>query len=247
MSIFTTLRLSLTKKRFIKQFHPLGMKKKRTFLVSVPQESDAVMETLSFLGGLRTWGRVLVLIPNSVNNLYYFMKENHYERFVYERSGQNAGKSRKSLMENLKKHRFHFLIELNKPADTSLPYVTSIEKRVCFYNKDTYPYYNILIKNGFTSLNEFFTIKKINPAKVLSFVGRTKSKVLSRYGKRKPLCIINGALPKVWQGDTMVIGSEITRSDPELVSVIHSADSYCGAHDILYDFAKLFKKTIIEP
>lgn len=245
MTIFSHLTDALRKRKLVKEFRPLGMKKRCTFLVSVPSDDTRAVSTLSFLGGLKTWGQVYVLIPHCVHHFYQWLSQRYYKKIGYPKPVRRFGKERKVLQEQLQNQKFHFLIELNAPVNISLPFVATAEKRICFFDMDNYPYYNIMMKNGYTSLHEFFNVKKANPARIIQFSGKSKTQVRSAYGKHKPLCFVNGVTPHTWTGDTIVVEKDISRTDPDVLSLLNCADAYCGHHDVLYEFACVFKKKII--
>jgi len=246
MSIFDRLQVALSKKNFQRQFHPLGLKKRRTLLVSVPSEPAQIMTTLSFLGGLKKWGQIIALIPHAVHQFYYWLPKKYYTTIVYENPGRYLGKEKKILRQQLQGHTIHFLVELNSLVNLSFPNLSVIEKRICFYDMKNYPYYNIMMKDGFSALHEFFDIKRANPAKVVSFSGHSKTKVRTAYGKRKPLCLVNGPLPPEWAGDTIVVGKDIPATHPDILCLLYFSEAYYGKRDILYEFACVFKKKIVD-
>ena len=245
MSIFTDLKMTWQKRKLGKQFHPLGLKKRRTIVVSVPSASEQVMDTLAFLNGLKTWGQVIVLIPACVHYIYTWLSKRYFIDLVYPKPVRRFGKEIKPLELQLSDRRIHFLIELNKPVNLSLPFMTNAEKRICFFDDATFPYYNIMMKDGYTSLHEFFNVKKFDPVKAISFAKSTKSQVRKAYHKRKPLCLVNGTAPSTWTGDTIILDKDIPRAHPDVLPLLHCADAYCGARDVLYDFARAYRKEIV--
>jgi hypothetical protein len=233
------------KRKLDKEFHPLGLKKRRTFVVSVPSTPGMVMDTLSFLGGLKNWGQVIVLVPACVHHYYTWLSKRYFTDLVYPKPVRYFGKESKILQAQLTDQDIHYLIELNKPVNLSLPFITSAEKRICFFDAAHYPFYNIMMKDGYTSLHEFFDIKKTDPVKVLSYAKKTKTQIRKAYGKRKPLCLVNGLVPTTWSGDTIVLEKDIPRTHPDVLCLLYCAEAYCGHHDVLYDFARAYKKQII--
>jgi len=247
MSIFSILTRTLQKRKLNKQFRPLGMKKRSTFLVSVPSRTDHVMSTLAFLGGLKTWGQVIVLVPQCVHIFYTWLSTKYFTEIIYPKSVRHFGKERKDIQQRLQNRTIHFLVELNTPVNISLPFIVNSEKRVCFFGTNNFPYYNIMMKDGYTSLSEFFNIKKVDPIKMIKFAKSTKAQVRAAYGKRKPLCFVNGPVPGTWTGDTISLDKDIPRTDPDVLSVLNCADAYSGQHDVYYEFACALKKKIVEP
>ena len=69
---------------------------------------------------------------------------------------------------------------------------------------------------------------------------------IARLGKKKPLLIVNGVTQIGWKGDTLVVGKDISQSDPIIYEALYFADAYCGKHDVFYEFAKLCGIKIIE-
>lgn len=222
------------------------MKKRRTFLVSVPNEHTKIMTTLSLLGGLQTWGKMILLVPHAIEIFYYWLPEKHYTKIIYAKPARFFGKEAKALRQQLQGYQINFLVELNTPVNISLPDLVTAEKRICFYDMKNYPYYNIMMKDGYVSLHEFFSIKRADPGRVLRFTSGTKSQVRTAYGKCKPLCFVNGTIPPHWKGDTVVLGQDIPATHHDTLSLLNCADAYCGHRDIFHDFAKAFKKTIID-
>lgn len=238
--------MTLRRNRFKQPFQPLGMKKRRTFLISVPGEHANIMTTLSLLGGLQKWGQIILLVPQATSLFYCWLPDKHYKKIIYTKPARTFGKELGTLRQQLQGNKINFLIELNTPANISLPCLTSIEKRICFYDMKNYPYFNIMMKDGFTSLHEFFTIKKSDPGKVLRFTGRTQSQVRTAYGKRKPLCFVNGNAPAQWDGDMLILDKDIPATHHDVLCLLNCADAYYGHRDIFHDFACVFKKTILD-
>jgi hypothetical protein len=245
MSIFTGLKMIWQKRKLGKRFHPLGMRKRRTFVVSVPAASEQVMDTLSFLDGLKAWGQVIVLVPSCIHYIYTWLSKRYFTELVYPKPARRFGKEMTSLQQQLADREIHFLIELNKPVNLSLPFLTNAEKRMCFFDGANFPYYNIMMKDGYISLHEFFSIRKSDPVKAISYAKRTKSQMRKAYGRRKPLCLVNGTVPATWSGDTIILGKDIPRTHPDVLCLLYCADAYSGAQDILYEFARAYKKEII--
>jgi len=246
MRIFTELYLRLSKNRFRKTFKPLGIKKRRNFLVSVPCNESDFLKTLPFINGLKKLGSIVLLISNDLKNIYQCIKPEIFEAIFYDRPTILFTREYKNLKERLSTRRFHFLVELNKPANISLPYLTPIEKRICFYDRDKFPYYNIMIKNSITSLHEFFNIKETNPELLFQFSKRDLKKIVKKMNKKEPLLFVNGRNSISWEGDKIIVGENIAASDPEIFGILYICNAYCGKCDILYEFAKVCKKQIFQ-
>ena len=174
------------------------------------------------------------------------MKPNVFEMIFYEEPSKLFSKEYKRLKEKLGNTGFHFLIDLNKPANISLPYLVSAEKRICFYDKNNYPYYNIMIKQNINSLVQFFDIESSDPQNLFHFYVRDLKKTLKKFKKKKPLLFINGENNITWEGDKIIVGKDILSSDPEVYKILYFSDAYYGQCDALYEFMKIFNKRIVE-
>ncbi len=246
MNIFTKLYLKTSKRRFLKTFKPLGIKKKRKFLVSTPNSIVDFLKILPFLKELRKLGTIVILVPKKLESIYRHMKPNIFETIFYEEPSGIFTEEYKKLKKQLTDRHFHFLIELNRPANISLPYLTLTDKRICFYEKNNFPYYNIMFKNDLNPLNEFFNIKRSSPKSLFRFNLRESKKLLKQINKKRPLLFVNGKDKVSWNGDQIVVGKDISASDPNIYSILYGCDAYHGQHDAIYEFAKMFKTKIVE-
>lgn len=246
MSILATLCLELSKNRFKKKFKPLGIKKKRRFLVSAPYSDKEFWKMLPFLCGLKKLGNIVMLVPQQLAVIYQLIKPNAFEAIFCETPSKLLSKEHKKLKEQLRNRDFHFLIELNKPANISLPYLTDVKKRICFYKRPNFPYYNIMIKDNMKSLYEFFNIKEKNPQNILQFYKRDLKTTLNQYGKKRPLLFVNGEDKIHWRGDKIIVGKDISPAEDELYKVLYFSDAYYGRNDARYEFAKILNKEIIK-
>ncbi len=245
MNIFAGLYLKLSKNRFQKTFKPLGIKKRRNFLISAPCNVGDFLQALPFINGLKKMGTIVMLASKDLKNIYRYIKPNIFETIFYEKPSTLFSKEYKDLKKRLGERHFHFLIELNKPANISLPYLTPVERRICFYEKDNFPYYNIMIKDSVNSLNEFFDIKETNPQNLFHFSKRDLQRTLKKFNKKRPLLLVNSVDNISWQGDKIIVGQNIANSDPEIYGILYLCDAYYGRYDTLYEFAKLFNKQIL--
>jgi len=246
MNVVAKLYLKTSKRRFFKAFKPLGIKKKRKFLVSAPNSIIDFVKILPFLKGLRKMGTIVMLMPKKLESIHRYIKPNIFETIFYEEPSGILTEEHKRLKRQLADKHFHFLIELNKPANISLPYLTLTEKRICFYEKNNYPYYNIMMKNDLSPLNEFFNIRKSNPKNLFRFNLRESKKLLKKINKKRPILFVNGKDKIPWKGSQIVVGKDISASDPDIYSILYGCDAYFGQRDIIYEFAKMFNTRIIE-
>jgi hypothetical protein len=236
----------LTKSKFSKQFQPFTVIKKPSHFVSLPQNAKEFLGALPFLAGLKKCGTVLLLVPNTLLTIYHCLKPNTFETLFYDTPLQLFSKEYTSLREKLKTRTFHCLIELNIPPNLSLPYLTTAEKRICFYGSNRFPYYNILIKNNIRSLIEFLRIQEEDPQPLFHFSASGFKKVSKKIDKKQPLLFINGKNDIQWDGEKIVVGRDISPSVTEAYHILYLADAYYGKHDAFHEFAKMFNKRIIE-
>ena len=108
-----------------------------------------------------------------------------------------------------------------------------------------FPFYNINIQGGVEALNRFFKIPKGNPQELFHFSFHNLRKVEKRFNKKSPLLFINAKDDVPWQGDKIVVGKDIERTDPEIFECLYLCNAYHGAHDEFYEFAKMFTKKIV--
>jgi hypothetical protein len=246
MKLLSSLYLKISKKRFAKTFKPIGHKKRRNLLVSLPTESSDFVKVLPFIQSLKKIGSIVLLVPEKVKNILQLIKPHMYEKITYVKPAMVLSKEFKLIKERLEGKSFHYLIELNKPANIALPYLVETNKRICFYEADTYPYYNIMVKDGMKSLYEFFNIQAGNPNYLFQFKAGEIKKSVKKLNKKKPLLVVNGGNDIPWDHDRIIIGQDVQPSDPDVYKYVYYADAYTGHHDGLYELAKLFHKEILE-
>lgn len=246
MSFLKSLYLSMSKHRFLKEFKPLGYRKKRRFLVSLPAEPLDCVKILPFVHGLSRQGSIATLVPRAVMPLFGSVKADKWDVIPCTSPADILSKEHRRVKELLGRKKFHYLIELNRPANPALAYLSEIPKRICFYDDTAFPYYNILIKDSVQALGQFFDVKESTVKQIFRFLIGDRKDFLDRIGKKKPLLFVNGVTQIGWQGDTVTVGTDIARSDPALYEALYHADAYCGKHDVFYEFAKLCDKQLME-
>ncbi|MDH4210182.1 MAG: hypothetical protein OEV79_01880 [candidate division WOR-3 bacterium] len=246
MNIFMPLYLKLSKKRFYRPFKPLGTKKKLWHLVSVPGSPAEFFRATPFLVGLSKIGSVVMLMPKNLETIRSFMKTKQFEIILYEKKPSLFSEDYKRVAVQLGNRHFHFLIELNQPANVSLPYLGNIQRRVSFFDKNIFPYYNILVKDSYTSLLEFFDIESTNGQEMFHFYSRELKTTEKNIHKSRPLLFINEATPIDWDGGSIIVGKDIMPDDPEIWKVLYIADAYYGKQDAFYEFALLHNKEIVK-
>lgn len=245
MSIFLPLYLKFSRKRFQRAFKPLGVIKKQWYLVSVPHETENFFRAYPFIFRLSKIGSVVLLMPKNLEHIRSFMKPKQFEIILYEKSPTIFSEDYRRVAVQLGERYFHFLIELNEPANISLPYLSNFQRRIAFFNKGNFPYFNIQVKNGYTSLNEFFNIKSEDISDMFHFYSRDLKSIEKKLGKSRPLLFINNAEEVDWRGGKIILGKDIMPDDPNIWSVLYTIDAYRGARDAFYQFALINDKKIL--
>jgi hypothetical protein len=245
MSIFRPLYLWISKGKFMKTFHPCVMSKKSNYLISAPHKITDFIKSFSFLAGLQNRGACVILMPKSLETIYGLMKQNFFKVLFYDSVPLLFSREHKMLKKQLEHEQFHYLIELNTPANTSLPYLTSAEKRICLCDKHNFPYYNIFIREGFSTLNEFFEIKDSNPQNLFHFNTNSLRAKKRKIGKKGPLLFVNRDDDIIWDGNKVIVGKDIQNEGIEAYEFLYLADAYYGVKDELYEFAVICNKEII--
>ncbi len=246
MNIFMPIYLRLSKKRFYRPFKPLGTKKKLWHLVSVPESPAEFFRATPFLVGLSKIGSVVIMMPKDLETIRSFMKAKQFEIILYEKKPLLFSEDYKRVAIQLGNRHFHFLIELNQPANVSLPYLGNIQRRVSFYDRKIFPYYNILVKDSYASLLEFFDIESTNGQEMFHFYSRELKATEKNIQKSRPLLFVNEATPIDWKGGSIIVGKDMMPDDPEIWKVLYIADAYYGKQDAFYEFAVLHKKEILK-
>jgi hypothetical protein len=213
--------------------------------VSAPNNARDFFRASSFLTGLNKVGNVVLLMPQGLEQIRSFMKPKQFEIIIYEKCPTLFSEDFKRVAVQLGQRYFHFLIELNKPANPSLPYLGNFQRRVSFYDRSNFPYYNILMKDDYTSLSEFFNIESQNGNDMFHFYSRDLKALEKKLGKPRPLLFVNGVEDIEWKGGKIVLGQDIMADDTAVWKTLYIADAYCGEQDAFYEFACINKKKIL--
>ncbi len=245
MKIFAPLYLKISKRRFYRPFKPLGIMKKFWHLVSVPENAADFFKAVPFLMGLSRTGNVVLLMSKKLEMIRSIMKTKQFDIIIYEKPPLIFSEDYKRVAVQLDNRHFHFLIELNQPPNISLPYLGHIQKRISFYGKGVFPYYNILVKDGYTSLSEFLNVEPDNGKEMFHFYSRELKAIERKFAKKRPLLFVNEAEPIEWQGSSIVVGKDIMSEDPEVWKVLYITDAYHGRKDAFYEFALIHNKEIV--
>ena len=246
MKIFIPLYLKSTKNQFLKPFHPLQTTKKPNYLISAPTQPNDFLKALPFLGGLRDSGQITILMPKALESIHRILKRNLFSVIFYDEPPIIFSRSHKMIKNQLGNKHFENLIEMNVPANISLPYLVSAEKRICFCGENNFPYYNILVQDGVNTLCEFFHIKACNPQELFHFNAVELRRLKKSFNKRRPWLFINSLDDIEWRGDKIVVDKDILTLEPRAYEALYLADAYYGKQDTFFELAKIFEKQIIE-
>ncbi len=244
MNIFLSLYHKLNKRRFEREFKPLVAGKKPWHLVSAPADAGDFLRAAPFLFGLSHAGHVALITRKETERLFPFMKMKHFEIITYEKRPSLFSDEFKRIERYVAEHNFHSLVELNKPANISLPYLADFPRRVAFYDKDCYPYYNVLVKDGYKSLCGFFGIEEEKAENIIHFPSRELRALQKKLGKKQPILFVNEGDTAGWEGDHIVLGEDISPADPDVWKAIYLADAYSGRKDAFFDFAVMNGKKL---
>lgn len=245
MGIFSKIYLALSKKKFHKSFKPLSKRTRHNFLISAPDNIAEFLRIMPYIAGLKNIGTMVMLVPQSYRTLCGYIKPKIFEFVFYEIFPEVLSKEHNALKEQLSRKRFHYIIDLNKPAKISLVYLTDAERRISFYNQEMFPYYNIMLRDSIKSLCDFFALQKTDPRKLLKFYVRNIKNALKKFNIKPPILFVNGSNSVTWQGDRIVMGKDIAVDDPDAYNLLIGADAYSGQHDVFFELAKILAKEII--
>jgi hypothetical protein len=246
MSIFLPLYLRFSQKRFRRPFKPLGMAKKQWYLISAPDDTERFFRAYPFIFRLSRIGNVVLLMPKNLEHIRSLIKPKQFDIVLYEKPPALFSEDYKRVSLQLGERYFHFLIELNEPANRSLPYLSNFQRRVAFYNEDNFPFFNIQVKNGYTSLHEFFNIEAESTEDMFHFYSRNLKSIKKKLHKARPLLFINDALDVEWKGGKVILGKDIMPDDPNIWAVLYVADAYKGIQDAFCEFARINGKEILD-
>ena len=191
-------------------------------------------------------GSAVLLMPKNLEYIRSFMKPKQFEIILYEKSPTLFSEDYKRIAVQLGERYFHFLIELNEPANISLPYLSNFQRRIAFYHAGNFPYFNIQVRNGYESLHEFFNIESEPTNDMFHFYSRNLKSLEKRLDKPRPLLFINNAEDVDWKGGKIIVGKDIMPDDQDILSVLYMIDAYHGVRDAFYEFALINSKKILD-
>lgn len=236
----------MTRGRFARPFSPLGAPGKHTYLVSAPGSAADFIRALPFITGLARSGTVVLLMSREVEQLYSLARLKKCETIFYEKRPRVFGAEYRLLQQRLGERKFDVLIELDMPPNTSLPHLCNVERRIAFFSPGGFPYYNVLIKDGYASLRQFFAVGEPSVQDIFHFQNRELRALEKKLGKPRPLLFVNDSEGAGWEGGRIVLGTDVMATDPAVWKMLYIADAYCGARDAFYEFAVLAEKRIHE-
>jgi hypothetical protein len=245
MNILENFYIKINRARFQKTFKPLAYKQKGNYLVSLPDDEQRFVQTLTLLDGLKRMGTVVLLSPRRLEPICARLNAKAFEILYYDRAAAIFSREYKRIREELGERHFDTIIELNKPANLSLPYLTPAEMRICFHDDGTFPYYNLMIKGTVLTLCDFFSIGVTHPKKLFHFSVRQYDKLINRLAKQRPILLVNSDRDIAWEGDKIIVGQTLPASSPEVYEVLYFCDAYYGNQDALFEFAKVFEKKVL--
>jgi hypothetical protein len=246
VNIFLQLYLQISKRKFRNTFNPLGIAKKAWYLVSVPSDTMRFFRTYPLISALSKVGNVVLLMPQHLEHIRAFMKPKQFEIILYEKTPTLFSEDFKRVSVQLGDRHFHFLIELDLPANVSLPYLSNFDKRIAIYDKANFPYYNILMRNGINSLADFLGVDPNHETDLFHFYSRELKAAEKKISKPRPLLFVNGPEPVEWKGGKVVLGEDVMPDDPNIWTVLYTVDAYYGTHDAHYEFARINNKQILD-
>jgi len=246
MNIAQSLYIRANKKRFAKNFKPIGIKKRANYLISPPSAVTGFLTWLPFLGELHSLGHIIMIASRTLEPVLKIIKPNLFESIFYDKPLTVLTKEFDRVKASLAGKTFTYLIELNSPANLSLPFLTDLERRITFYNTGYFPYYNILFKDDTKGFTSYFPVKAEEPIHYLKLPAAELKKMSKDINKKHPLLFVNGRAPAAWDGDLIIPDRKVTPVT-DIYKLLCICDAYCGADDEFGRLARILNKQIINP
>jgi hypothetical protein len=244
MKIFIPWYLKITRKNFTRAFKPIERRKKSSFFVCAPVALKDFVSSLPFLENLHGLGSIVLFLPRSFEVFTRHIRPGLFEFVFFDKVPVLLTREFKAWQERFREASYESLIDINTPANIHLPYLVRAEKRFAFYDPKIYPYYNILIKGGLKTLEDFFRFGKTNLKKTFHITETETHKLDKKLGKKHPLLFVAGPDDRPWEGDKFVLGRDYL-PDMDLVKIIYLCDAYYGPDDEWREVARLFDKPIL--
>jgi hypothetical protein len=246
MNIAQSLYIRTSKKRFARNFKPIGIKKRVNYLISPPAAITGFLTWLPFLGELHTLGHIVMLASRTLEPILKITKPNLFEIMFYEKTLTVLTREFDHVKASLAGRTFTYLIELNSPVNLSLSFLVDAERRMTFYGTKFFPYFNILFKDDIKGFISYFPLEVEEPIRYMKLPAAELKKMRKDINKKHPLLFVNGPAPEVWEGDLIVPDRKLTPMT-DIYKLLYISDAYCGADDELGRLAMIFNKPIINP
>lgn len=250
MNLIRNLYLKTQRHKFYRPFKPIGIGRRESFFIAPAENIKEFFKALPFIAGIRKLGSVMLFVPEVFMPYIKNFRVNYFQIIFYKEFPQVLTREFDILKNEIKKISFNWLIELNHRANLNLPNLVNAEKRVTFYDKKNFPYYNILIKGGIEALVNFFQISLVDPVSLFKFNKLELKGILKGLPQEQPRLFFNEAdkgaeeLERLkWQGGIVYHkkNDDIEKGLKEL----YLCDAYFGPDDEFCEIAKIFKKEII--
>ncbi len=251
MKLIRALYLKTQQHKFFRPFKPLGIGRRENFFIAPGDNIKEFFKKLSFIAGIRKLGGVILFVPEFFAPYIRMFRANYFQVVYYKELPNVLTREFNQLKSELKKTTFSWLIDLNDRANLNLPNLVNAEKRVAFYDKKNFPFYNILVKGGIESLINFFQIPCVDPISIIKFNKLELRGMLKYLTSEQPRLFLNsmdkdasGIAGLNWQG-----GIVYHNKDDDIekgLKKLYLCDAYYGPDDELCEIARIFKKTIIE-
>ncbi len=227
-------------------FKPFEFKRGLRLFVSVPSNLKEFLESLPFLGALKKLGEIVLLAPRNFEEIREILNPSLFQNFFYYSNLTPLNREFSLLKRQIMDLRFHYLIELNRPANLALPYLIPASCRITFYDSKYFPFYNILIKDKISALYPFFQIEGADPKRQFKF-SKVELKNLRRVlPGEEPVVFVNGEDKEfTWSGGKFIFDRKRQRLS-EAMKTLYLCAAYCGIDDELASFARIFDKQIIQ-
>lgn len=251
MDFIRNIYLKTVQHKFYKPFKPLGIKRSDKFIIAPSQKTKEFLKTLSFLAGIRKLGSVFLLVPEKFLSYIKMFKPDYFQIFFYKEIPRPLTREFDFLKKELNKISYTWLIDLNPVANLNLPNLVTAEKRVAFYDRKNFPFYNILIKGGIESLINFFHLPSIDPLSLFKFNKLELRSISKELPSGKPRLFYNQIEDKIdelqklqWQGSVV---HHINNYDDleKSLKKLYLCDAYLGPEDEICEMARIFKKEIV--
>ncbi|MEO0156788.1 MAG: hypothetical protein ABIL07_06710 [candidate division WOR-3 bacterium] len=249
MNLIRNLYLKTQKRKFYRAFKPIGIGRRESFFIVPTENVKDFLKALPFIAGIRKLGSVALFVPEVFSSYLKLFRANYFQIFYYKEIPEILTREFEQLKTELKKINFHWLIDLNQKANLNLPGLVNAEKRVAFYDKGIFPFYNILIKGGIEAMKNFFQIPSVDPISLFKFNKLELKSILKELPQEQPRLFFNQVdksikeLEKIqWQG---AIVYHNKNDEIEIgLKKLYLCDAYCGPDDELCEIARIFKKDI---